>query len=828
MRCVVAAVWLALLVLAVGALACRQTSDGGPDSPETPTPSATYTATPVSTPTLELKSTHTTVPTATPIPTPEPRLTHTPVQTATLTPDPTQTRTPTLTPIPTATHIPTPTNTPIPTPTPTLEDASAAHLSEIIPWFDNPPDTLHVEARQIISNAWLRDIVVGETVARLPWITDGIVDREVLVLGIMSGVETTSREMTALMLAFPWFVDDVTMEEASAFSLLDEMSKSDFDLVRIVTSYDWFSDGLAANESHALSLLLEIVRSDLGLAKLAAERAWFVDGGTEHGWGSLAVLHGIARQDLDFARMVMNYPWLIDDGPPDQWRTLGLLLDIVRPALTFPTGVPIGGSSFVGDLPAEQSIGLRRIRDIASWDLGLAGLIVSRPWFTKGASADEWDTLGALRGLALLDLELARELVGHPWLIDGGTQHHGQIFSIVLSIGRADLEVAQQVVEYPWFIDGVSEDELQTLFLLDFFAEADVELGRLAATYPWIIDGVTRSEQRTLVVLRAFARADLELARSKANDPWIIDGVPDDEFVRFALGVPDTAVDLTADLTGGLREHLVEALSRLGGTDFDNFQALGTQPWLADGLDDSEAAFVVALNIAARLDPALYQDLLQDHFVQTRTISLPLAGDVNIWVIQNAPFPPDDELLTAIEGTVRIAEKFMGSPFPTTDIVLLIVVWDDDRKYKAGGGAYLGYAMWLERYKGHRVGGVVHETAHYYFSVGPRWFKEGGATFIDFYVNDQNNIQGLAERPIGRHCDHIENLHHLDHVTAGRLDLCHYSMGVNFLLNVFATIGEEAMSSALRELFSSAREYRRSWGLGPEQLLPKKRYITCF
>ncbi|MBI3734038.1 MAG: lamin tail domain-containing protein [Chloroflexi bacterium] len=94
---------------------------------DTPTPTATSTATPTDTPTPTVTSTTTPTDTATPTPTytatatPTDTATTTPTTTSTATPTdtPTPTTTPTDTPTPTATNTATPTDTPTPTATPT-------------------------------------------------------------------------------------------------------------------------------------------------------------------------------------------------------------------------------------------------------------------------------------------------------------------------------------------------------------------------------------------------------------------------------------------------------------------------------------------------------------------------------------------------------------------------------------------------------------------------------------------------------------------------------------------------------------------------------------
>ena len=60
-----------------------------------------------------------------------------------------------------------------------------------------------------------------------------------------------------------------------------------------------------------------------------------------------------------------------------------------------------------------------------------------------------------------------------------------------------------------------------------------------------------------------------------------------------------------------------------------------------------------------------------------------------------------------------------------------------------------------------------------------------------------------------RGCHEYENIrhynYHLEHILRGRFfpGGCAYGLGEDFLFNVLETVGEEAMSSALRELYLS-------------------------
>ena len=163
-------------------------------------------------------------------------------------------------------------------------------------------------------------------------------------------------------------------------------------------------------------------------------------------------------------------------------------------------------------------------------------------------------------------------------------------------------------------------------------------------------------------------------------------------------------------------------------------------------------------------------------------------------------------------------------PFPTTDIILLVV----DESYVATGalaGNYLDTHMRLTRYDGRdiEVPSVPHETAHYYFAgiiEGSTWFLEGGAEFIQAYVNHLNGVQDLEDRRIQvseqvhSYCiEFIGVANIFENLNASRVSIsCHYIMGENLFLALHDTMGEEAMRSALQELslltFDQETRYR--------------------
>ena len=551
--------------------------------------------------------------------------------------------------------MPTNTPTPSPTPTPTAAERATAHLSEIIPWFSNPPDDHHAVTAQRLTNIWIKDKDIGDEVARRPWLADGMNYDEVDTLWALSEIIAKDFELARKAVNLPWLSDDVDDDERSILWKLSFIASKDLELARLTISLPWLNDEIQNNEYLAISSL-----------------------------------NSLASKDLELAKTVTSLPWFNDDIEDGEQSAIGYL------------------------------------NSLASKDIGLATMATSFSWLYDSVTSNELQTLWALSNMVLKDLDLARTMVRVPWLGDDVTSDEINILWALSDVTSSDFELPDDVLSLSWE-EGYGDRSL-------------------------------------------------------------------DYFLLHSLGV--------------IASHRSNA-----------FAQLTAQPWFADGLTEEEAALVVTLT---PIDPesSLYQDLLKARYTQSRTISLPLAGDINMWVFQPDPFPPEEDLLTVIEDTARISEEFLRVPFPTTDIILLIA----DQNYEAGG-LHAWSHMRLSRYDEREieVPSIPHETAHYYFAAGPTWLVEGGAEFIESYFNDRKSIQSLRDRAtdissiVKRDCVEglsIENIWHFVHMYGGRKAACEYSMGEEFLLSSYMTIGEEAMSAAIRELYLSQKEYERTESSG--------------
>ena len=263
-----------------------------------------------------------------------------------------------------------------------------------------------------------------------------------------------------------------------------------------------------------------------------------------------------------------------------------------------------------------------------------------------------------------------------------------------------------------------------------------------------------------------------------------------------------------------------DGLKRLEEHHTNEYREVTSQPWFRDGLTGEESALVAVLPQLAYEGSDLFRALLESHHMRSGMISLPLAGDVNVWIVRNTPFEPELDTLAKIAESASIIEAFLGLQFPTSDVVLLVgderTGQDRDLIVLGFVGLHHGTHITAVRHDDQTpdefVEIVTHELTHYY-KYDTRWFDEAVARFLEAYVADAKGIKSISEKSaeVSEHAEwscretgELENIRHsrfIDQTTFKfGISRCTYTLGQEFLLQTFEAIGEDALSAALREL----------------------------
>ena len=545
----------------------------------------------------------------------------------------------------------------------------------------------------------------------------------------------------------------------------------------------WFANPPDSTHVEAGETLTEIWLLDSETGSEVTLLSWIVDGVSENEHKSLATLATIAKVDLSTAKSLMKLPWITDELTVSSiWvrnNVLKSIAALVQSELDYAQQE---------SLILEDNLRLGRI--VAEW-----------PSFAVDLTLGGTQALDNLQIIGRENLMLATVVANFAWFADGmdyadPLKSEEYAIRYLTEIAKDIPGLSKTVSELPWMADDLTKIEADALRFLTELAKTDVDLALQVAGYPWVTDGVTTVEETSaLYRLGLLAERDPETA-------WYVSG--------FSGGKPVRARDF----------EIIRNLQLMLELSPDEYQYLIGKDWFTDGLTPEERAFILTLSAP---DPRWFYDLVDTRFTQSATISLPLAGEVDLWAFQHKPFLSDENYLKILEEAVRGSENFMAISFPTNDVITLFL---EDSKYLMGFPAlHANDHLRMTRLDNALVSRwtVYHEVAHYYFSgeLGPVWLIEGGADFVASHILDWLGYESLQHQmntsiETGRqYCVEggIANIRGLSNqnVDDGHLvQICNYRLGRHFFASLFKSLGEEVVSSVLTELILWQKEDGRN------------------
>ena len=371
-----------------------------------------------------------------------------------------------------------------------------------------------------------------------------------------------------------------------------------------------------------------------------------------------------------------------------------------------------------------------------------------------------------------------------PWVRDGLSSIERETLSYLQEIEGSHPEIAQVILNFPWLADGITVDERWTVYYIRALADQDTSLAKLVVGLPWMAGEIGRYEPLVASGLLYVAREDLNLATSIAN-----------------------LLSLEGPLRG-IHRDFVYSLRSVFQRDQGRYDLLISQPWLQDGLTEEEIALVVVLNSVVASEQ-LFGDFIEGGHVQSETLSLDLAGEVNLFAVSRTPLRPDSDMLEGMRFGVDALEDFMGAPWPKADVIALF-----DPELYPPSGRNSGSHIVLTNTS--RIL-LYHELAHFYFGGNvPFWLSEGAAVFSSLYTLQLTGSESLlayydtAHSNVVSGCAQygVTNVQEWNEARSSQSGspptICAYSIGSLFLIGMYEYLGHEVVSSSMRELYRSS------------------------
>ena len=459
-------------------------------------------------------------------------------------------------------------------------------------------------------------------------------------------------------------------------------------------------------------------------------------------------------------------------------------------------------------------------------DLGVAA--AQMEWVIDGVTYHEQVTLMYLAQLSERDLALAKDMITWPWIIT----KEGIDKSLAIEYFVTIVEYGPDISEL--FVPLANTHDEITQFVKDFFYDvsllvsADEDFTITVLKQPWVQGEIQPWKNNAIRTLATLVEVDSNLARSVIELPWVMDG-----FSSMRAGITYSLTRITqrnlelgrklfhsTDVSMITENYSKErfwsiALHRLHPDEL--FDHLVEQPWFVDGLDAEETAFVAALfgtiQESRRGETFLetYKSYVESWYTQSSSIDLPLAGKTDIWIFKNTPFYPNQDFVEVATEIAQAAEEVLGIPFPTADIMYLLIETGDAHSghptYFAGNTAVISIEgddvpVYL----------MYHEPGHLYFSSFNyfEWIREGVPEFLSKYASvlagrtSWSDMREITELNARSCMDEIATT--LRELVAYQRQLpwgkspCNYSFGSYFFIRLFELLGAERFASSMAEI----------------------------
>lgn len=483
------------------------------------------------------------------------------------------------------------------------------------------------------------------------------------------------------------------------------------------------------------------------------------------------------------------------------WETLGtipLSLDGVSSRRTFRYGDIVLDVPLPPGEPSQPLAETQNLRWLQHHYPDLHRQLMALPWVSDGVTATETSAVDNLLYIGAYYVDDLRHVLRLEWLRDDITEVEESAIrglsqvSLRTHLGYSSAQNATAIINFPWFRDGVNEIEaemVQSLALLgDEDDASDVDIIAAVVALPWFRDGITAVEGEALEWLEGL-------------DHW------SEQAALAAIGMPFLASVDSNDVLA------LRSLHSLASQQDGRLDAVLEHQNLRDGITDDQTTLIVAagtIRTASAIRNILGSGVARTEVAFEATDRTP---DLKISVVrtgtQSRPSTVDD-----VRDTVEFVERIMQRPLPVSHVV---VVLDDYAVTESYGGTNFGYALsLLSDSEQHGTPydefifrtNLVHEIAHFFWRGHSAWIDEGAARVFEYLHGvDAGVSPGLRVAPRRDGCEahDLAMLTEWDPSPAqqGRYG-CNYFLGQMLFQELLETLGREAFTQKLRELYGVA------------------------
>ncbi len=675
--------------------------------------------------------------------------------------------------------------------------------------------------------------------------------------------------------SYDWIQDGIATDEPDSLlrygPLFEAAGEEDGDVLEIILEYEWIADNLLSRETRYVGILASLLSAsssdDADIVRTMVSYRWLVGSINPPEYLLLNEFTDLLRveetEGADYRQDILGFDWLSDEVTTEEVAGFQLLSNSVEyllPARPDALDSLLAYEWLQDDVREDEVSSIRALgRVIGHYGVDtddFIGALVARPWLRDGVQENEDRLLDEysdhLSFERVPDTFVPSRLATYPWLDDGIADIELRFVDSAMNFHREFSPIAPDTANAIIQNSGLDPDSLEdVMYAFWNFREVvaasnsvyDGDLTPEITRLPWLFDGMEHLEGRWLSeyawLLRELDGANEELARSLLARPWARDGISAHErewthqYRRLLEEVPAESRGIALEFAdfAWFQEQIdfvaAGIMGRVARLALNNEPLIIDQDWFGAGISESDGILLIALLDAKARSKYQYEDLLEENHIAQRTVTLPLAGDVGLYVVRHTEFPDDDPTLDLMEQVIVHLEEFMGVPFPRDPSIILIM----EASTRAGetpqfGVAYAHSSHIVAVPPRHNPGfhlAVFHEMAHLYWgghTGAPGWWTEGTAGFLPDIARDALGHESLEERhhqllwDTRNGCWHqsvttISRFYHLQKTqpqVARDRGICIYALGEIFLMEMYLLLGRDATSAAMRQIYVDARD----------------------
>ena len=410
------------------------------------------------------------------------------------------------------------------------------------------------------------------------------------------------------LLDMSWIADGISEDEidmASAIARIDRQGYAD--ISERLFNMQWVADSVSHEDSEAALRITRIISFAPDSAVRLIDMP-FLQTIEREDIITLDALSSIARGGPDDLADILAHPQFKDGITDDQAAAIAMLSP-------FPDGAWL----------------IRNKPDLA-YAMG------SLPWVADGVEDSERDALALMLywvGSSYSE-PTAWSLLDMPWVADGISEDEIEMASAIARIDRQGYaDISERLFDMQWVVNGVSDDDstaAHRLFLITLYAPDSA--ARLV-DMPFL-QSIEQADVITLDALSSIARGDPDDLADILARPQFKDGIMDDQATAIAMlssfqggawlirNKPDLAYAIGSLpwVADGVEDSEREALELMLSIDREGYAALSERlvatEWLADGVSQDERFLVrKLLSISRKVAPDLAVRLMDMPFLQT-------------------------------------------------------------------------------------------------------------------------------------------------------------------------------------------------------------------